>query len=107
MRYSVGADYRYNEALKLRVGLAYDASPVPESFRTSRIPDNDRTWLAIGANYKTSANDSLDIGYTHIFVRNSALSKINDSSVAVLRDTLRGNYDNQINILSVQYTHTF
>ena len=110
MRASVGASYRYNDALKARVGIAYDESPVPSAFRTPRIPDNDRIWLALGANYKLTPSSSLDVGYTHIFVKDASINKVTDvasASLAALKDTLSGSYDSDINILSVQFTHTF
>lgn len=107
IRASVGASYRYSDALKARVGIAYDESPVPSEFRTPRIPDNDRYWLSIGASYKVTPAGSLDIGYTHIFVKDASLDKTTDVSVAALQDTLKGSYDSDVNILSVQYTHNF
>jgi long-chain fatty acid transport protein len=106
-RASLGASFHYNENLKLRTGFAYDQSPVPSAYRTPRIPDSDRFWLSIGANYKLTPWSSLDFGYTHIFVANSSINKITDVSVPALRDTLAGSYTSNINILSVQFTHTF
>jgi long-chain fatty acid transport protein len=106
-RISAGASYHYSDALKLRAGLAFDESPVQSQFRTPRIPDNNRTWLAFGANYKFNPDNSIDAGYTHIFVNNSSINKINDSAVAALRDSLIGSYDNSVDILSLQYTHNF
>ncbi len=106
-RVSAGASYRYNDALKLRAGLAYDESPVPSKFRTPRIPDSDRTWLSFGANYKITPETSLDAGYTHIFVKDSNVNKVNDTTVAALKDTLKGDYDSSVDILSVQLTHNF
>lgn len=107
IRASLGASYRYNEALKARAGIAFDESPVPSKFRTPRIPDNDRYWLSLGANYKCSQNSSLDVGFTHIIVKDPSLNKTTDASVAALRDTIKGDYDNNVNILSVQYTYSF
>ncbi len=107
IRVSIGGSYRYNDALKARIGMAYDESPVPSEFRTPRIPDNDRTWLSLGANYKLTQAGSLDVGYTHIFVQDASLNKVTDTAVAALRDTLKGDYDSDVNILSVQYTHNF
>jgi long-chain fatty acid transport protein len=107
IRASVGASYRYNDTLKARVGLAYDESPVKSEFRTPRIPDNDRVWLSLGASYQVSSAGSLDVGYTHIFVHDASIKKTTDSSSALLRDVLTGNYDSNVNILSVQYTHNF
>ncbi len=107
IRASVGASYKYSDALKLRAGFAYDESPVSKKYRTPRIPDNDRFWLSFGGNYKFSDTSSLDVGYTHIFVNDSSINKVTDTSTAALRDTVKGNYDNQVNILSVQFTHNF
>jgi long-chain fatty acid transport protein len=107
MRYSIGASYRHSDAVKLRAGLAYDESPISDRYRTPRIPDEDRIWLSLGASYRFSATGSLDVGYTHIFVQEGSLDKTNDTSVAALRDRLTGEYDSDVNILSVQYTHTF
>jgi len=107
IRASLGASYRYNNALKLRAGLAYDQSPVSTEFRTPRTPNTDRTWLSLGANYRFTPTSSMDVGYTHIFVNNASLNKTTDTSIAVLRDTVNGIYDSDVNIFSVQFTHTF
>jgi long-chain fatty acid transport protein len=107
IRVALGANYHYNQRLKLRTGIAYDESPVSDAYRTPRIPDNDRYWLSAGANYKLSDNSSIDIAYSHIFVKETSLNKTNDSSVGALKDTLRGAYDNQVDVLSVQFVHSF
>lgn len=113
LRYSVGASYRYTDALKLRVGVAYDESPVSSAWLTPRIPDEDRTWLSFGANYKVCEKGTLDVGYTHLFISDrkintaeqaAAIAALGGSSAA---GVLKGTYDSEVNILSVQYTHTF
>lgn len=101
-RLSLGANYRYSDALKLRAGVAYDESPVPNRDRTPRIPDNDRTWLALGANYRFNTHSSLDFGYTHIFIKESSVNQSSSSG-----GQLVGDYQNNVNILSLQYTHNF
>ena len=106
-RASLGASYRYNDALKLRAGLAYDQSPVSLEFRTPRTPNTDRTWLSLGANYRFTPTSSMDVGYTHIFVNNAFLNKTTDTSIAALRDIVKGSYDSDVDIFSVQFTHTF
>ena len=101
VRVSVGATHHYNQQWSARAGLAYDQAPVPDAFRTPRIPDNNRTWLAFGGQYKPSATSAIDFGYAHLFVSSSA---INSASPA---PALVGTYKNKVDILSVQYTHTF
>jgi len=56
LRYSIGASYRYTDNLKLRVGAAYDESPVSDAYRTPRIPDNHLTWMSAPAtSYRPAA----------------------------------------------------
>ena len=104
MRYSIGASYRYTEKLKFRVGSAYDQTPVKDAYRTARIPDNNRIWMSVGANYKLSSSNSFDAGYTHIFINNAS---INQGAVGTVTGQLQGSYNSSIDIISVQYTHTF
>lgn len=102
MRYSLGAHYQFNDRTKLRMGIGYDESPVPSTeFRTVRIPDNDRTWIAFGVGYKLNKNDSIDLAYSHLFVKDAP---INNTSSGV---TVNGTYKSTVDILGVQYTHTF
>jgi long-chain fatty acid transport protein len=107
IRASLGASYRYNDALKLRTGLAYDKNPVSSEFLTPRNPDNDRIWLSLGANYRFTPTSSVDIGYTYIFVNDATLNKTTDTSISALRDTVKGSYDSNVNIFSMQLSHTF
>lgn len=103
-RFSTGANYHYNQTWLARAGVALDQAPVPDSHRTARIPDNDRIWLALGGQYKPSANDALDFGYAHLFVKDSTIA---DMQAASGRGDLVGNYENSVDILSVQYTRSF
>jgi long-chain fatty acid transport protein len=102
-RLSLGANRHISEHLTWRFGVAYDESPVPDATRTPRIPDADRFWLAAGLQYRMDRKRSLDVGYTHIFVDDSRIDIAANASTG----TLRGGYENQIDILSLQYTHNF
>ena len=110
MRYSVGASYQYNEQLKLRAGLAFDQEAIKDEFRTARIPGNDRTWVSLGASWKTSENCKLDIGYAHLFIKEAKIRDIQNQPTAVpptANGNLIGEFDGHVNILSVQYTRNF
>jgi long-chain fatty acid transport protein len=61
-RYAIGADYRYSDALKLRLGLAYDQSPADDAHRSISIPDTDRIWFSMGGEYVIDAKQSVDLG---------------------------------------------
>ena len=109
MRYSIGASYRYTDQLKLRVGSAYDQTPTTNTTRTARIPDNNRVWMSLGANYKLSPSSSFDAAYTHIFIDNASINQGTVGTAAGQLPTgqLQGSYSSSIDIISVQYTHTF
>lgn len=62
MRYSIGGDYQFNEAVLLRAGLAYDESPADKNHMSISIPDTDRFWYSFGVNYTMSDQANLDIG---------------------------------------------
>jgi len=99
LRYSLGATWHMSDDLSLRGGLAYDEAPVSDRYRTPRIPDGARTWVALGGQYRLSRQGALDFGYAHLFVNSPGLQSSDNGT------TLNGQYDSQVDILSVQYTH--
>jgi len=103
-RVAVGANYRYNEQWLARMGVAYDQTPVPDAYRTARIPDSDRTWLALGGQYRLSTAGKLDFAYAHIFMKNAPIA--NDQTAAGAGN-LAGSYSNSVDVLCVQYAHGF
>jgi long-chain fatty acid transport protein len=109
-RVGVGANYHYNDAWTLRLGTAYDRSPVPDAFRTPRIPDNNRTWLSIGAQYKVSKAGAIDLGYAHLWVSDGSITLpaagYSPTSLAS-SGTLVGSSSNKVDIVSLQYRHSF
>ena len=104
MRYSVGVNYHYSDAIKLRAGLAYDEEAIKDEFRTARIPGNDRKWVSLGAGWQVSPASKLDVGYSHLFISDAS---INDNQLATAKGRVRGDYDGSVDILSLQYTHNF
>lgn len=103
---SLGATWRPEGSWTYRLGVALDKSPVPDSTRTPRIPDADRTWASAGISYQFTKAFGIDAGYSHLFVKNSAInlqagSNPNDRN-AFYKGDLSGSYKNSIDILSVQ-----
>lgn len=107
-RVSAGATYHYSSQWLARAGVAFDQAPVSDVFRTVRIPDANRTWLSIGGQYKPSKEGALDFGYAHLFVSNATLSQSAAANPDLAgKGLLVGNYKNSVDILSVQYAHSF
>jgi long-chain fatty acid transport protein len=109
LRYALGATYKHNDDWKLRFGVAYDQTPVSEALLTPRIPDQSRWVVGLGANFKVSAANSLDIGYLHIFMKDASLNLSNPlvPEQPALTRSLTGGYDSDVDVLSVQFTHKF
>jgi long-chain fatty acid transport protein len=104
-RASFGINYKYSGPWTLKAGIAYDQSPVPSAQdRTVRLPDNDRYWLSLGATYKMSQASRLDFGYTHIMVKDADIA---NNQTAAGRGNIVGTYKGTVDILSVQYQHSF
>jgi len=103
MRLSVGADWIVMPALTLRTGLAYDEGASQDKiYRSPRVPDSDRTWLAFGLTYELNKRASLDAGYAHLFISNSDIERTGSTG-----DTLIGSYESSVDILSVAFNWVF
>lgn len=102
-RFSVGANYQFSEYFKLRTGIAYEQSGIDDALRTATLPDSDRTWLAVGGNYRLSNGNSIDFAYAHGLIKNST---INHSEPPV-GGTIVGGYNSKVDIFSVQWVHRF
>ena len=112
-RIGVGANYQLNDEWKLRFGTAYDTTPVQDQYRTPRLPDENRIWLAVGAQWRFSKQGALDFGYAHEFVddASSNLPSVDPAPVAGFPNTpkgaLRGTYKADVNIFGIQLRYSF
>jgi long-chain fatty acid transport protein len=116
-RVSVGANYKWTDSWTLKAGVAYDQTPVKsETTRTVRLPDNDRIWLSFGGQMKVGQSGRLDLGYTHIFIKDADINFTRSQQqpgftvptpAAGTATTVTGNYEGYVDILSIQYTHSF
>lgn len=98
---SLGADYKPRENHTIHFGIAFDQSPVPEDYRTARIPDADRYWASLGYSYEFAPDRSINFGYTHIFFNEADIEETTDVG------TLKGTYEGHADILSASLTYRF
>ena len=100
---SLGDNYKLDDKWTLHSGIAFDQSPVKTQYRTARIPDFNRYWLAIGTSYAVTPAADVHLGYTHIFCDKASITKSANSLAGVLM----GSYDNSIDIASVSFSVRF
>lgn len=102
-RVAFGGTYAYTDALSLKFGLAWDQTPVRDTARLPRVPDEDRVWLSFGVQWRPDAMSAVDVGYAHLFVKDARIS----ANGGTAKGLLVGEYDNAVNILGVQYSTRF
>ena len=106
-RVGLGANYKMNQQFTLKLGAAYDKSPVPDTLhRTAFLPDSDRIWLAAGGKYQFSKAMTLDFGYAHLFMDDGDTLRVKGLG-ARGQGTLSGTYKNHVDMVSVQVSYSF
>lgn len=108
-RISLGTVYNYNDDWKFRAGAAFDQSPVKHAHRTVRIPDSNRVWLALGAQYNVNRDIKLDFGYTHIFFSKAPISDSapEGATALIANNTISGQYKSHGDVVGIQLTWNF
>lgn len=114
-RLSLGTNYKYNDKLMLRAGVAFDESPVrsPELTHPA-LPDSDRYQFSLGASYKLSPQSSIDLAYSYLDFKDARLNYSNDCSPAKATgvctgngETTRGVFKTYLQLLGVAYNYKF
>jgi long-chain fatty acid transport protein len=99
---SIGATWRPDPNWTFRGGFAFDPTPIRNQFRTARLPDSDRYWLAFGFGYRWTPDLRFDAAYAHIFAASPPISEMSPTG-----DVLAGRYSNHIDIVSLSATLRF
>ena len=119
--YSIGVRYLPAERWILRAGYSLDETPLKDKYRTARIPDTDRQWLALGASFQATKKTRIDIAFAHLFTEDASVCQ--DITAAAGNDpggeivpcgtvmsddkSLIGTFDNtEANILAIQLHFT-
>lgn len=108
-RVALGANYKLNDAWKLKFGIAYDQSPVrgPDT-RLVSLPDSNRTWVTVGAQWNATPTSKLDLGLAYISAAESSINNNQTNADPTKnRGTVSGNYDARVWILGAQYSMAF
>ncbi len=103
-RAALGANYKVNVVWKLRFGVAYDQTPVPDAQRRMvSLPDRDRMAVATGVQWKPGKASALDFGVEYLFMKGADI----ENSQNPARGIVKGDYSNNALILGAQYSLSF
>jgi len=98
---SLGLDYYLNDTWTVRLGTAYDQSPVSSAkYRTARIPDGNRIWTSVGLSYRYK-QVQLDLGYSHMFIKAGKTHYVSSGS------ELNAKYTSHSNLVGAQLQYDF
>ncbi len=107
-RAALAVNYKPNHRWKLRLGMAYDETPIPDAkSRTFRLPDDDRIWLGLGAQYVINKCFAVDASYAHLFVERADINQTQKTHVNAGFDIVSntvGQNKPSINQLGLQLT---
>lgn len=104
---AVGANYQLNDDWLLRAGYANDQSPVSNSYRTARVPDNDREWLSAGVNYRIDEDLDVDFAFSYLFFADTKVNEYNRGLDGNPKDStnLKGEYSMDAMGISLQVNY--
>jgi long-chain fatty acid transport protein len=100
---AVGVNFRPTEKLTLQAGVAFDESPVTDSNRTTRLPDNNRVLLGFGATYTVMTELKVQAGYLHVFIPQGSIN----SSASPSAGRIIGMYHGTANNFSIGAIYKF
>lgn len=107
-RAGLGVNVKLNEAWKLRLGTAYDKTPVQDQYRTARLPDGSRVWAAGGFEWKLAQKAVVDVGYAHLFIKDLTSNLPNqETPTSTPVGALMGTYSANVDIAGIQLTLSF
>jgi long-chain fatty acid transport protein len=101
--FAVGLSYKFDETLKLQAGIGHDSGASPDATRTPRLPDQSRIQCSVGARYRVTRSGTVDLAYSHDFIRDASI----DTGVVGAPGSLIGTFKNSANTLSAQYSYQF
>lgn len=98
---ALGAEFKLNDAWKLRGGVAYDETPTSLAHRTPRLPDANRIFYSVGATWTMSDAFDVNFAYTRINPRDPKIDTTSGGS------RVAGDFDGNANLFGVSAQYRF
>lgn len=108
--FAAGARYRVRENLELKTGAQYDQTPTADGFRSTRVPDGDRTWVSAGATYDINDKWVFDLSGTYVDVSEEDINLTNTVDYgggATATYNLNGKIEGDVSIVSAALRYKF
>ena len=104
-RVALGGTYKYSDSIRLKLGTAYDQTPVKGApTRLVALPDNNRLWLSLGAQWQSSKASTLDVGVAYLIMKDAP---IDNNQATQGRGRVTGTFEDSAWLLGAQYSMAF
>ncbi len=106
--WSLGGQYAYTDTLKLRMGLSFDDTAMPDSrYLTPRIPVGKRQILGAGFEYQVNPQSKIDFSLMQMWFdkAQSRLDLADPNNLA--KGTFNGDFDVSLTDISLGWEHSF
>ncbi len=93
---SVGGDYFVTDKITLRGGIGYDQTPVSNTYRNVKMPDNDHYAFAVGGHFQSTPTIGFDLGWTHIFINKAHVippAQVTGDEIVATNGSVNGSAD--------------
>lgn len=74
MAISLGTEYKITNKWTGKFGVGYDPTPTQDQYRELRLPDANKSTVAVGVHYQASQQIGFDLGYEHAFVKDAKIN---------------------------------
>lgn len=95
MTYSVGTEFSVTPSVRVRGGVLYDSSPIPDAYATPLIPDADRRGASVGVGV-LSKHWTIDAGYQFLL-----FERMKENEVGSPNPRANGRYRSHAHVLGV------
>lgn len=103
--WALGAQYKVNDDVRLRIGYATDPSPTSNAYRTVRIPVSNRHTITLGAGWDITPDVTLDVAYAHIQESKGRVDQTKTTALGVYHYDAQ--LENKADAVSAQVTWRF
>lgn len=104
---SLGAEIDLSPSSQFRFGVMYEDAPVEEAFMSSRIPDGDRIWGAVGYSQQLNSRAELHLAASYLVADEMTVSQPATRPENLLRGSLDATLENEAFVLGLGIDYRF
>ncbi|NJD62270.1 MAG: hypothetical protein FIA93_06070 [Deltaproteobacteria bacterium] len=104
--FRAGAEYRITDPFAIRVGFAYDPTPVPASTMSPLLPDADRLNYMAGAGYKYK-NWTIDAAYMYVDKKDRTVNNQQNVAAPSIGSGFNGTWSGDAHLVALDIGYRF